>query len=55
MNDTAKVIDAVDKLTDILFLTLMLIQQISSKTQDEILDAIKTEGAKTDELLKKLR
>jgi len=47
--------DLIDKATDLLFLTLMILQEVSGKTQEEVLEAIKTEGAKTDELLKKLK
>jgi len=49
------VIEVIDKLTDILFLTMWLLQQITGKSQEEVLTAIGSEGAKTDELLKKLR
>lgn len=47
--------DTVDKITDILLISLMLLQQITGKSREEVLEAIRDEGQKTDELLKKLR
>lgn len=48
-------IDTIDKITDILLISLMLLQQITGKSREEVLEAIKDENQKTDELLKKLR
>ena len=48
-------IDTIDKVTDIVLLSLMLLQQISGKSRDEVLNAIRDEDGKTDELIKKLR
>lgn len=48
-------LEIIDRATDIIFLTLMLLQNVTNKSQDEILDSIKAEGAKTDNLLMKLR
>jgi hypothetical protein len=48
-------IEIIDKATDLIFLSLALIQLVSSKTPEEVLEAIKAEGQKTDELLAKLR
>ena len=48
-------LETVDKIADILLISLMLLQQISGKSREEILESIKDEGVKTDELLSKLR
>lgn len=48
-------IDAIDKVTDIMLLSLILLQGITGKSREEILEAIKDESAKTDELLEKLK
>jgi len=45
----------IDKTIDIILLSLAMLQEVTNKPQDEILDMIKEEGEKTDELLKKLR
>ena len=45
----------IDKTIDIILLSLTLLQQVSGKSQEEILEMIKEEGEKTDALLKKLR
>jgi len=55
MNDTLDIIDTVNGITDILLLSLILLQQITGKSREEVLQAIKDEGIKTDELLAKLR
>ena len=55
MSKTGEIIDTVNTITDIVFLGLLLLQQISGKSKDEVLDMIKSEGAKTDKLLKQLR
>ena len=47
-------IDQINTATDIIFLTLMLLQQITGKPAEEVLEAIKSEGAKTDALIAKL-
>ena len=48
-------LDTIDKVTDIVLLSLMLLQQISGKSKDEVLNAIRDEDGKTDDLIKKLR
>jgi len=45
----------INQVSDILLLSVMLMQQITGKSREEVLDAIKEEGIKTDDLLKKLR
>jgi len=45
----------VSKIADILLLSLMLLQEITNKSREEVLDMIKNESIKTDELLKKLK
>ena len=55
MNDQLDTIGTISKLADILLLSLILLQQITGKSRDEVLEAIKDESAKTDELIKKLR
>jgi len=50
-----KTIIAIDSITDIIFLSLMALQQITNKNQEEVLEMIKEEGAKTDRLLAQLR
>jgi len=55
MNDQLDTIGAISKVTDILLLSLILLQQITGKSRDEVLAAIKDESAKTDELIAKLR
>lgn len=47
--------DTIDKISDILLISLMLLQQITGKSRQEVLDAMKDEGIKSDELLKQLR
>jgi hypothetical protein len=54
VNKEEKIILAADKLTDILLLTLLALQEISGKTQEEVLAAIEQEGKKTDALLDQL-
>lgn len=48
-------IDAANKVADILLISLMLLQQITGKSREEVLEAIKDESARTNELLDKLR
>jgi len=55
MSNTLDVIDTVNGITDILLLSLILLQQITGKSREEVLLAIKDEGIKTDELIAKLR
>ncbi len=45
----------IDKIADILLISLMLLQEISGKSRAEVLESIKDEGIKTDELINKLR
>lgn len=45
----------INQIADIVLLSIMLMQQITGKSRDEVLEAMKYEGIKTDELLKKLR
>jgi len=47
--------DTINKIADILLLSLILLQNITGKSRAEVLDAIKDESAKTDELIRKLR
>ena len=48
-------LEIVDKSIDIILLSLIMLQNITNKSQEEILDLIRAEGRKTDELLNKLR
>jgi len=48
-------LDAIDKISDIILLSLILLQNITGKSREEVLQAIKDEGIKTDELIAKLR
>ena len=48
-------VGVISQVADILLLTIALMQRITGKTREEVLKAIKEEGIKTNELLKKLR
>jgi len=50
-----KNIELIDKALDLVIISIALLQEISGKSREEILDAIKSEEAKTDKLLEKLR
>lgn len=41
--------------TDIMLKSIILMQEISQKSREEVLSALKDEGIKTNELLEKLR
>ena len=45
----------ISQIADIIFLSISLMQQITGKSMAEVLEIIKEEEAKTDELLEKLR
>ena len=55
MSDTEKIIEIVDALTTIAALSLAIIQQVSGKSDEDVMKSIQEQGTKTDELLKKLR
>ena len=48
-------LNIVDKVSDIILMSLILLQEVSGKSREEILEAIKDEGIKTDDLIKRLR
>lgn len=48
-------IETINKVADILLLTLILLQGITGKSRQEVLNAISDESTKTDELIAKLR
>lgn len=48
-------IDTANKAADILLISLMLLQQITGKSKEEVLTAIKDESQRTDELIARLR
>lgn len=50
-----KTIVMIDRITDLVFMSIMILQEVSGKSQDEIISAIKEEGEKTDALLARLR
>ena len=52
---TAKTLDLVNVATDLVFLSLLLLQQISNKSQEEVIAAIQAEGKKSKRLLELLR
>jgi hypothetical protein len=53
--DLRNVIDIADVLSNILILTMLLIQQVSNKSREEILASIEAESLRTEELLEKLK
>ncbi len=53
--DIDKALDVASGVSDILLLSIIVLQLITNKSRTEVLEAIKDEGTKTDELLKKLR
>ena len=53
--DAPKTINLIDGISSIIFLSLMILQQLTGKTNEQVLEDIKVAGAKTDELLKQLR
>lgn len=55
MNEKIDTIDAINKVADILLLSLILMQQLTGKSREEVLAAIADESAKTDGLISKLR
>jgi len=55
MSEKIDTIDAINKVADILLLSLMLLQQITGKSRDEVLSAIADESSRTDELISRLR
>jgi len=55
MSDIPKVLSTVDALSNIILLSLLLIQQITGKTKEETMDMIFNEGQKTNALLKQLK
>jgi len=55
MTDKLDTIDAIEKVTDILLLSLILLQGITGKSREEVFKAIDEESRRTDELLSRLR
>jgi len=49
------VIDIADVLSNILILTMLLIQQVSNRSREEVLASIAIESLRTEELLEKLK
>ena len=52
---TDKTLEIVNVLTDLIFLTILLIQQISQKSDEEVIEAIHKQRERTNALLKELR
>jgi len=55
MSDAPKILNQVDALSNIILLSLFLMQQITGKTKEETMKMIDQEGIKTDALLMKLK
>jgi hypothetical protein len=53
--DLENVIDIADVLSNILILTMILIQQVSNRSREEVLASIAIESLRTEELLEKLK
>ena len=45
----------ISQVADLVLLTVMLLQDITGKSRQQVLDAIMDENIETDELLKRLR
>ena len=48
-------IGVISQVADLLLMTLMLLQDITGKSREQILDSIMDENIKTDELLEELK
>jgi hypothetical protein len=55
MNDFENTVKAVDTATNVILLSMVMLQQLTGKTRDEVLEIIREKGAETDRLLKHLK